>query len=70
MTSLSIFKKIVESIKEIKKGKDEDKNKENGTAVVVFDGDVAIVCNDGCVNLTCQDTTWVTDSAVFYHVTP
>ena len=53
-----------------KKGKDKDKNKENGTAVVVFDGDVAIVCNDGCVNLTCQDTTWVTDSAVFYHVTP
>ena len=53
-----------------KKGKDEDKNEENGTAAVVFDGDVAIVCDDGCVNLACQDTTWIADSAASYHVTP
>jgi hypothetical protein len=46
-----------------KKGRDEDKNEENGTAAVVSDGDVAIVCDDGCVNLACQDTTWVADSA-------
>jgi len=52
-----------------KNGKDEDKNEENGTTTVVFDGDVAIVCDDDCVNLTRQDTTWVADSAASYHVT-
>jgi hypothetical protein len=70
VTSLGICKKITESIKEIKKGRDEDKNEENGTAAVVFDGDVAIVCDDSCVNLACQDTTWVADSATSYHITP
>jgi hypothetical protein len=44
-----------------KKGKDKDTNGENGTTAVVF---------DGCVNLVCQDTTWVADSTTFYHVTP
>jgi len=36
-----------------KKGKDEDKNEENGTMTVVFDDDVAIVCDDDFVNLAC-----------------
>ena len=69
MTSLGILKKI-RKYKRDKKGKDEDKNEENGTTVVVFDGDVAIVCDDGCVNLACQDTTWVANSTTSYHVTP
>jgi len=43
--------------KRYKKDKDEDKNEDNGTTTVVFDGDVAIVCVDDCVNLVCQDTT-------------
>ncbi|KAJ7005746.1 hypothetical protein NC653_005156 [Populus alba x Populus x berolinensis] len=52
------------------KGKNEDKNEENGTTAVVFDGDVAIIYDDGCVNLACQDTTWIADSVASYHVTP
>jgi hypothetical protein len=64
------MQKDCKKYKRDKKGRDEDKNEDNGTAAVVFDGDVAIVCDDGCVNLACQDTTWVADSAASYHVTP
>ena len=64
------MQKDCKKYKRDKKGKDEDKNEENGTAAVVFDGDVGIVCDDGCVNLACQDTTWVADSTASYHVIP
>jgi hypothetical protein len=40
--------------KKDKKSKDRNKNEENGTTTVVFDGDVVIVCDDGYINLACQ----------------
>ena len=70
MTGQVIFKKTIESIKEIKMEKTKIRIGENGTTSVVFDGDVGIVCDDGCVYLVCQDTTWVVDSTTSYHVTP
>ena len=53
-----------------KRGKDGDKNEENRTITIVFDDDVAIVCDDDFVNLPCQDTIWVTNSTASYHVMP
>lgn len=37
----------------------EEKKEEKDTAAVASDGDVVIIYDDGCVNLTCQDSTWV-----------
>jgi hypothetical protein len=70
VTSLGIFKKTVESLKEIKRAKTKIKIERIVQTAVVFGGDVAIVCDDGCVNLVCQDSTWVADSTTFYHVIP
>ena len=47
----------------------EEKKEEKDTAAVASDGDVVIIYDDGCVNLTCQDSTWVVDSAASFHVT-
>ena len=42
-------------------------NKETNTIVV--EGDIMIVTNDGCVSLTTQDSNWVIDSGVSFHIT-
>ena len=53
-----------------------DQDKTNGkkeetqsTTAVAFDDEVMIACDDACINLTCQEPSWVIDSAATYHVT-
>ena len=54
-----------ENLKE--KGEESNK-KEDVTAALVYDGDVAILADDTSINLTCQDFIWVIDSAASFHV--
>ena len=47
-----------------------DLKKENKkTNVIVAEGDIMIVTNDGCVSLATQDINWVIDSGASFHVT-
>lgn len=54
--------------KEQNKGKGGESSGEKDTAVVVSDGEVIIVCDDGFVGLTRQDSGWVIDSGASFHV--
>jgi len=51
--------------------RNRDRKKEDKQAMmaVAFDGDIVFVCNDGCVNITCQDSTWVVDSMASFYIT-
>lgn len=42
-------------------GKAAYKNKENGIAIILCNSDVAIIQNDGCVNLAHHNTIWVVE---------
>jgi hypothetical protein len=50
------------------RGRSDDDEKEH-TDVIASDGEVFIACDEGFVNLTCHDSTWVVDSAASFHVT-
>jgi hypothetical protein len=50
------------------RGRGGDDKKEH-TAAITFDGEVFIACDEGFMNLTCHDSTWVVDSAASFHVT-
>jgi GAG-pre-integrase domain/Zinc knuckle len=50
------------------RGRDGNDEKEH-TAVIASNGEVFIACDEGFVNLTCHDSTWVVDSATSFHVT-
>ena len=47
----------------------KNKKKDKDIATIAFDGDTIIVCDDACVNLACQDSTWVVDIAALFHIT-
>nr|CAN77981.1 hypothetical protein VITISV_043416 [Vitis vinifera] len=51
------------------KGKCEEQKEDKDIVVVASDGDTTIVCDDACVNLACQDSTWVVDTAMSFHIT-
>ena len=36
---------------------------------VAFDDKIMIACDDECINLICQESSWIIDSATSYHVT-
>ena len=50
------------------KGKCEEQKEDKDIAVVASDGDTIIVCDDACVNLACQDSTWVVDTVLSLHI--
>ncbi|KAF7127171.1 hypothetical protein RHSIM_Rhsim11G0049900 [Rhododendron simsii] len=54
--------------KEENRAKYGEKKKEN-TTVVFSDGKLVVVCDESCINLVSQDTNWVIDSGVSFHVT-
>lgn len=55
--------------------KDQSKGKaaeieKSSTAAIACDGDVIIVCGDGFINFTNQDSTyWVVNLAASFHIT-
>ncbi|KAL6318079.1 hypothetical protein AAG906_035224 [Vitis piasezkii] len=51
------------------KGKGEKQKEDKAIAAIAYDGDTIIVCDDACVNLACQDSTWVVDTATSFHIT-
>ena len=51
------------------KGKGEEQKDEKNIAAIASDGDTIIVCDDACVNLACQNSTWVVDIVVSFHIT-
>ena len=51
------------------KGKGEEQKEDKDIAAVASDGDTTIVCDDACVNLACQDSTWVVDTTTLFHIT-
>ena len=50
------------------KEKDEEKKEEKVTTTVASDVNVAIICDDDFMNLTCHVCTWVVDSGVSFHI--
>ncbi|KAG8368575.1 hypothetical protein BUALT_Bualt15G0059800 [Buddleja alternifolia] len=48
----------------------ENKKDDKDTTAVATDGDVVIICDDACVSSSCQETDWIIDSGVSYHITP
>jgi hypothetical protein len=44
--------------------------KEKDTAAVASDGDDLVVCEDAYVNLACQESMWVVDTAASFHIMP
>ncbi|KAH7853940.1 hypothetical protein Vadar_008297 [Vaccinium darrowii] len=48
--------------KDQKKGKVGESSGEKDTAAVVSDGDVIIICDDGFVGLTGQDSSWIVEN--------
>jgi hypothetical protein len=54
--------------KDQSKSRSSDDKKEY-TAVIVFDREVFIVCEEDFINLTRQDSTWIVDSVALFHVT-
>jgi hypothetical protein len=50
------------------RGRGDDDEKEH-TAVIAFDGEVFIACDEGFVNLTCHDSTRVVDFVASFHDT-
>ena len=55
--------------KEQFKGKCEENKEDKDITIVASDGDTIIVCDDMCVNLACQDSTWVVDTTTLFHIT-
>ena len=51
------------------KGKGEEQKDEKDIAAIASYGDTIIVCDDACVNLACQDSTWVVDITALFHIT-
>ena len=51
------------------KRKGEEHKEDKDIATVAFDGDAIIICDDTCVNLACQDSNWVVDTATSFHIT-
>ena len=56
------------------KFKEENREKngektEQKTTAVVSNGDLMVMYEDGCVNFTSQETSWVVDSGASFHVT-
>ena len=45
------------------------KKEEKETTALASDVDLSILCDDGYVNLTCQDSTWIVDSGASFHIT-
>ena len=52
-----------------KREQNEMKKNEKETNTVAAEGDIIIVCDDGCVCLAAQDSNQVTDSNASFHVT-
>lgn len=54
------------------KKKDEGNEKKNDkdTVAVAHNSDVYIVYDDNFINFACQNSIWIIDSGVSYHVTP
>ncbi|PKI76236.1 hypothetical protein CRG98_003347 [Punica granatum] len=63
------YKRECRALKNNENGNGESK-KEKCTTTVASDGETYIVCDEGYVNFTCQDSTWVADTGASFHVTP
>ena len=55
-------------IREQFKEKCGEQKEDKDIAAVASDGITIIVCHDACVNLTCQDSTWVVDTTASFHI--
>lgn len=51
------------------KGEGNEKKNDKDTTSVARGNDVYIVYDDNSINLACQDSTWIIDLGVSYHVT-
>ena len=54
-------------VESLEKGRE---NTEKETSAVTTEGDATSVYEDGCVNLTSQESDWLIDSNASFHVTP
>ena len=52
-----------------KREQNEMKKNEKETNTVAAEGNITIVCDEGCVSLVAQDSNWVIDSGASFHVT-
>ena len=52
-----------------KREQNEIKKNEKETNTVAVEGNITIVCDEGCVSLVAQDINWVIDSGASFHVT-
>ena len=52
-----------------KREQNEMKKNEKETNTVAAEGNITIVCDEGCVSLIAQDSNWVIDSGASFHVT-
>ena len=70
MASQSTLRESAKNLEENNlKEKDEEQKEDKDIAVAAFDGDTIIVCDEACVNLACQDSTWVVDTVASFHIT-
>jgi DNA mismatch repair ATPase MutL len=56
--------------KEQLKEKGEEQKEEKDTAAVVLDGDVVLAFDEAYAYITCDESTWVIDTAASFHITP
>ena len=65
-----IKKECIKFKREQFKRKGEEQKDDKDIAAVASNGDtINIVCDDACVNLACQDSTWVVDTTTSFHIT-
>ena len=68
LISKGIFRESVENTRGIRIRVVERKKRQSIT-VVALDDEVMIAYDDECINLTCQESSWIIDSATSYYVT-
>ena len=58
--------------KEKKQGKGKEKQGDEKTSAIVFDGDIVVLstCDDSCLSVTFYDMDQVVDTSASYHATP
>ena len=63
------IKRECRKLKRDQKKEKGDEKKQEDTTAITSDGDIIIVCDDGCVNFMCHESSWVIDSGASFHVT-
>lgn len=47
-----------------------EKESDDNTIVLGFNGEICVACDETCVNITCHDSTWVANAGPSLHITP